>query len=350
MMMTFAVAAINAGILTCHRIEVGALSRVVLCERHGCHRARWDFVSSSWRIRGSRREDDRSSPMEIWPVVSSPLDFEFGFQMPQEDTSKLDDIESIAGFSGIEDSILQTYMGDVDMLEEEEPLSKYVPPPQIPLKDVEMRNKVEEVMYSLLDYLPGPMAILLDDQGKWDAVVKMFSESVEIQDPLLCLKGVQSFKILLNVLCQSGINIDLHEVYYESVAADRSKRWVYAVWTATLTNNLEESVQKSNMKEWWDSASGPLLEHRAEREDGVKSSLAGDELFSTTVFVDGEEKPLKRFQRLNVLKLSGESKFEVNQAGLVTCVRSRWYKLAEQDDVEFSASKLWLTGLFSRGM
>ncbi|OAE28052.1 hypothetical protein AXG93_488s1140 [Marchantia polymorpha subsp. ruderalis] len=330
-MATIAIAAIETGILTCHRVEVGARVEVAALSRYSrCYRARWSFASSSWKIRGSRGEDDRPSPMEIWPGVSSPVDFEFGFQVPQEETSNLDEFESIAGFSGIEDSILQTYMGDVDMLEEEEPLSKFVPPPQIPLE--------------------GPMAVLLDDQRKWDAVVKMFSESVEIQDPLLCLKGVQSFKTFLRVLCESGINIDLHEVYYENLAADRSKRWVYAVWTATLTNNLEESVENLNMKEWWSSAFGSLLEHLAQRQDGVQNALAGDELFRTTTIVDGEEKHFKRFQRLNVLKLSGESKFEVNQAGLVTGVRSRWYKLREQDAMEFSASKLWLTGLFSRGM
>ncbi|KAL2644133.1 hypothetical protein R1flu_011720 [Riccia fluitans] len=251
----------------------------------------------SERIRASSRENEGQSPMELWPGASSPPDFEFGYQKAEEELQLDDTDSSTSAFSELIGSVVQPYMGDVEMLEEEELPAEYVPPPPISVEDVEMRNSVEEVMYMLLECIPGPMNALLHDQEKWDTLVRMFSVTVEVQDPLLCVKGLNSFERLLKVLCHSGIAVKLHDVYYESLAADKIKRWVYAVWTATLTNEVADNLEDS---------------------------------------------------RNHNFKLSGESRFEVNKEGKVTSVSSRWYKLTEEDCVELADSKLWLADLYSK--
>ncbi|KAL3686133.1 hypothetical protein R1sor_004155 [Riccia sorocarpa] len=181
-------------------------------------------------------------------------------------------------------SVIQPYMGDVEIFEEEEPLAEYVPPPQIPVEDVEIRNNVEEVMYTLLECIPGPMNALLHDDKKWGALIRMFSETVQVQDPLICVKGLNSLEKLLKGLCHAGITVNLHDVYYENIAAEKCKRWVYAIWTA---QNHE-------------------------------------------------------------FKLSGESRYEVNKEGKVKSVSSVWYKLRGEDDTQLAALKLWLADLYSR--
>ncbi|CAM6104427.1 unnamed protein product [Calypogeia fissa] len=224
-----------------------------------------------------------------------------------------------------------SYMEDVHIVEEVEEPALYVPPPPIPSRDLSMRNKVEDLMYTLKDIMSGPVAEMVTDEKKRDTMVKLFYEKVELQNPLFCSRGIDALVEWVQLLGLLGVGVKLHDIYYENTVQSPYKRWVYATWTTTLTNDLQMSVVELGLMEWWARCHLPELWN----SPGSEKQHAE------------ENQSMKN----RVLSLSGECRFEMAESGQVANVHTKWYKLAEDGGAEdFMDAKLWLSGILRRGL
>eukprot|EP00249_Psilotum_nudum_P016973 c26086_g1_i1 orf=935-1690(-) len=123
-----------------------------------------------------------------------------------------DNLPNVAGdFAHISSLLLDDT--DAFEVEEKEP-AKYVPPPSIDPSDLDLNRKVENLLYTLKDLLPGPVNKCGFEREKCFAARNLFHFAVEVQDPLVCMTGITSLQQWLKILATTGAMVELHEILH----------------------------------------------------------------------------------------------------------------------------------------
>lgn len=212
-----------------------------------------------------------------------------------------------------------------------------------------MNKKAENVLYIFKDVLAGPMKKVGADK-RCIAAWRLLNDEVRVHDPLVCFKGKRRLHTWLKTLADAGTVMDLHEIYSKSSILHPLKRWVHAVWTLSLTNDLQKSSMELGIWTWWmqnydafvrDVQCGDLISithHKNKSNMNISSrDLIAD-------LPEGVLLPSKSTPAIQ-LKLSGESKFELDRSGQVLCIESAWYITKEEGREMFETAKLWLAAL-----
>ncbi|CAK9231052.1 unnamed protein product [Sphagnum troendelagicum] len=282
--------------------------------------------------------------MDLWPRPRTEAEFESGYVSDSDETGSSsvtdqDDCDGgktqhnqewnnmleVADVAGL---AWDPYLGDVESSEKDEDPPLYVPPPPISLEDMDMQSKVEMLLYTMKDLLPG-----LLDSTKVEAARSLLSSSVEIQNPLVCYQGIDRLDALLRVLCEAQVSIDLHDIYYENLMMHPNKRWLYVVWTMNISEGSQQSTKKFGVHE--------SISQQLNLEDAEKSTT------QSPTDSEGAESRLHALEGSS-LKLSGESVLEMDKSGLVTRISSTWYVMQKEGEASFAAAKHWLSSCIQR--
>lgn len=219
------------------------------------------------------------------------------------------------------------YMGDVNEFEEEiEEPAKYVPPPPLNHEDAEMIGKTELVLYTMKDFL---CRLLKKQEADWkncEKVWKLFSRTVEFQDPLICFRGIKSLIWWLEAVRDAVIlvDVDINEIY--SVFDEKAKPQIYIIWTLALTKGQQESFVNLGRQDWWREEYRKLLQHLCNQKETSKNtcqSFLGNEDLKemgqdSSSSLDANRDLQEHFG------LSGETKLEVNSLGEIDSIHTSW--------------------------
>lgn len=187
------------------------------------------------------------------------------------------------------------------VMDKEDP-AEYVPAPDISAADLELNTQLENVLYVLREVLPGPMVKTGMDNKRLEAW-SFVSDDIKVQDPIVCLEGKDRLWSWLRTLATTNAQVHLNEIYAERSRAHPFKGFIHAVWTLVFPEELQPTLKHPT------SSSSKCVE---------RSSLQ--------------------------LKLSGESKLEVDTTGQVMSIESNWYVTKEREE-ELDSIKLLLTSL-----
>lgn len=233
-----------------------------------------------------------SNSADLWSSLSTFILDENWEPTPASDTSQ--------NMLGLSASLFDDASSFI--MEEEKP-AQYVPAPPIDAADLELSTKLEDVLYILRDVLPGPMN-KIGTENTLLAAWRLVNDEVKVQDPLICFKGKDRLWHWLHTLAAADIVVDLHEIYAESIRGHPFKGCVYAVWTLSFPQDMQ-----SNLMHFFPNPYGYL--------ERIPSQL----------------------------KLSGESKFEIDNTGQVLSIESQWYITKEEGEEMFETAKMCLAAL-----
>jgi hypothetical protein len=231
------------------------------------------------------------------------------------------------------------YMGDDNKFEEEiEEPAKYVPPPPLNHEDAEMIGKTEIVLYTMKDFL---CCLLKKQEADWkncEKVWKLFSRTVEFQDPLICFRGIKSLIWWLEAVRDAVIlvDVDINEIY--SVIEAKAKPQIYIIWTVALTKDQQESFVNLGRQDWWSEEYRALLQHLHNQKEISKNTcqsfLANGNLkergqdSSPCLDDNGDiQEHSSRFFGLSV-----ETKLEVNSLGEIDSIHTSWHSLRDEPE------------------
>ncbi|MCO5573397.1 hypothetical protein L7F22_027168 [Adiantum nelumboides] len=201
-----------------------------------------------------------------WSSLSAIFDGEHG--------AYSDSSESLLGFS----SSLFYDVSSCAMDKEDPP--EYIPAPTQNAADFEQSKRLEDVLYTLREVLPGSVRKAGMNE-KLLVAWRLVHHDIKVQDSLVCLQGKDTLQSWLRCLAFANAQVNLHDIYAERMTARPCQNCIYAIWTVSFPGNLQLTSKPS------------ILE-------GVK------DLHSE-------------------FSISGESKFEIDGTGQVISVVSKWY-------------------------
>lgn len=192
--------------------------------------------------------------------------------------------------------------------------------------DAEMIGKTELVLYTMKDFL---CRLLKKQEADWkncEKVWKLFSRTVEFQDPLICFRGIKSLIWWLEAVRDAVIlvDVDINEIY--SVFDEKAKPQIYIIWTLALTKGQQESFVNLGRQDWWREEYRKLLQHLCNQKEISKNtcqSFLGNEDLKemgqdSSSSLDANGDLQEHFG------LSGETKLEVNSLGEIDSIHTSW--------------------------
>ncbi|GAQ78523.1 hypothetical protein KFL_000140430 [Klebsormidium nitens] len=214
------------------------------------------------------------------------------------------------------------YMADNFEAVADDDILQEVPPPDIPPEDKAMQLKVEDLAYSLRDFLA------MDRDPEADPFKKgLVNSFVTFEDPLHCFTSATLLEEWLNLFARNGYPPSLDFIWYEADPAHRWTRWVYTTMTITLPKDLKKQLEDWGAQGWYEAEFGDGPEPEPEQPE--QRNQPRDEAFRKVLRKAGVE-PMKEKEKPLVLEMF--SKFEMDEAGKITSVYSTWEDFEEEDE------------------